>query len=145
MLWQGATAKDLYMGDIIQGSNSAGYLPVIYQFQSDTWTPTNTDARYPRLRSSSGYTGGNNYGTSDFWLVNTGYIRLKNLSVGYDFKTKLLKKVPWITKCNVALSGYNLLTFSSAGDFGMDPEIGNANLYAYPVSRVYAISLNLGF
>lgn len=144
MLWQGATANDLYMGNIIQG-NAGAYLPVIYKFQSDTWSPDNTNARYPRLRSGASYNGNNNYGSSDFWLVNTAYIRLKNLSIGYDLKNRLLKRTPWLTKCNVALSGYNLLTFSPANNFGIDPEIGNANLYTYPVSRVYSISLNIGF
>ena len=79
------------------------------------------------------------------YLQNAAYIRLKNLSVGYDFKNRLLKRTAWLTKCNLALSGYNLLTFSPSSKFGMDPEIGNGNLYTYPVSRVYSISINLGF
>ena len=145
MLWQVATQNDLFMGNMIQGDASSGYLPVIYKFQSDTWTPSNTDSRYPRLRSSKTYNGNNNYQQSDFWLVNAAYIHLKNLSVGYDFKNRLLKRTAWLTKCNLALSGYNLLTFSPASKFGMDPEIGNGNLYTYPVSRVYSISINLGF
>lgn len=146
MLWQGATAADFYMGNMLQGQGSAtGYQPVIYDFQTDVWTPDNTGARYPRLRSTPGYNGNNNYGNSDFWLVNTGYIRLKTLSIGYDFKSKLLKQVAWLSKCTVSLNGYNLLTFSGANKFDIDPEIGNTNLYTYPVSRVYSISFNLGF
>ena len=84
-------------------------------------------------------------GSSDFWLVNTGYIRLKSLNIGYDLKHKVLKRVPWITKCDVSLSGYNLLTFSESNKYDIDPEIGNTNLYTYPVSRVYSISFNIGF
>lgn len=146
MLWQGATPADLYMGDIIRGSNSSGgYPPVIYDFQTDVWTPDNTDARYPRLRSNSNYNGANNYGNSTFWLINTGYLRLKTLNIGYDFKNRLLKKVAWLTKANVSLNGYNLVTFSGANKFNIDPEVGDGNLYSYPISRVYAISFNLGF
>ena len=146
MLWQGATAADFYMGGMIQGTGSGnGYQPVIYDFQEDVWTPDNTGSRYPRLRSTPNYNGNNNYGNSDFWLVNTGYIRLKTLSIGYDFKSKLLKKVAWLSRCNISLSGYNLLTFSGANKFNIDPEIGDTNLYTYPVSRVYSISFNLGF
>lgn len=63
MLWQGATPADLYMGGMIQGSQSgSGYPPVIYDFQTDVWTPNNTGARYPRLRSTASYNGSNNYG-----------------------------------------------------------------------------------
>ena len=146
MLWQGATPADLYMGGMIQGSQSgSGYPPVIYDFQTDVWTPNNTGARYPRLRSTASYNGSNNYGSSDFWLINTGYLRLKTLSIGYDFKHKLLKRVAWMNKCNVSLNGYNLLTFSKANKFDIDPEIGDGNLYTYPVSRVYSISVNVGF
>lgn len=144
MLWQGATAKDFNFGDRLRG-NSTGYLAVIYDFQTDVWTPDNGSALFPRLRSTPGYNGSNNYETSDFWLVNTGYIRLKSLNIGYDLKHKVLKRVPWLTKCDVALSGYNLLTFSAANKFNIDPEIGNGNLFTYPVSRVYSISLNVGF
>lgn len=144
MLWQGATAYDIQMGDILRGGNSQ-YLPIIYEFQTDFWTPTSTDARYPRLHSSAGYNGSNNYTSSDFWLVNAAYLRLKNLSVGYDFKHKLLKNVSWLSKCTLSLAGYNLLTFSPAKKYGMDPEIGDGNMYTYPIARVYSVSLNLGF
>lgn len=143
MLWQGATSADFYMGNVIQGAGPIQ--PVVYDFQTDVWTPDNIDARYPRLRSNPGFNGSNNYGNSDFWLVNTGYIRLKTLSVGYDFKSKLLKRVAWLNKCTASLNGYNLLTFSGANKFDIDPEIGDGNLYTYPVSRVYSISLSLGF
>ncbi len=67
------------------------------------------------------------------------------MSIGYDFKHKLLKNVNWLSKCSVSLSGYNLLTFSPAKKWGLDPESGSANGYTYPVSRVYTISLNVGF
>lgn len=143
MLWQGATAYDIQMGNIIQGIGP--YLPVVYEFQTDFWTPDNRDARYPRLHSSTGYNGQNNYTSSDFWLVNAAYIRLKTLSFGYDFKEMLLKKVSWLSKCTVSLTGYNILTFSPAKKYGMDPEVGNGNLYNYPVSKSYSISINLGF
>lgn len=144
MLWQGATSYDIQMGDILRGGNSQ-YLPIIYEFQTDFWTPSNTDTPYPRLHSSAGYNGSNNYQTSDFWLINAAYLRLKNLSVGYDFKHKLLKNVSWLSKCTLSLAGYNLLTFSPAKKYGMDPEIGDGNMYTYPIARVYSVSLNLGF
>lgn len=144
MLWQGATSYDIEMGQILRGGNSQ-YLPIIYDFQTDYWKPGNTNARYPRLHSSAGINGSNNYQTSDFWLVNAAYLRLKTLSIGYDFKHKLLKNVSWLSKCSLSLAGYNLLTFSPAKKYGMDPEIGDGSLYTYPISRVYSISLNLGF
>lgn len=144
MLWQGATSYNILMGSILQGGNS-NYLPVIYEFQTDIWEPGNTDSRYPRQHSSAGFNGSNNFTSSDYWLIDAKYIRLKNASIGYDFKHKLLKKVSWLSKCSLSLAGYNLLTFSPAKKYGMDPEIGDGSLYTYPISRVYTINLNLGF
>ena len=144
MLWQGATNYNLYVDGILQGGNS-NYLPVIYKFQTDIWAPDNTNALYPRQHASAGFNGNNNFVGTDFWLVDAHYLRLKNLSVGYDFKRSLLRNVGWLTKCNLSLAGYNLLTFSPAKKWGFDPESGSGSGYTYPISRVYTVSLNIGF
>lgn len=144
MLWQGATNYNIYMGSMLMGGNS-NYLPVIYEYQTDIWAPDNTDALYPRQHVSSGMTGGNNFVGTNFWLVDAKYIRLKNLTVGYDFKHKLLKTTNWLSKCYLSVTGYNLLTFSPAKKWGFDPETGSDSGYSYPVSRVWTISLNIGF
>lgn len=144
MLWQGATNYNKYLDAILQGGNS-NYLPVIYKFQTDIWSPTNVDALYPRQHVSGSMTNNNNFVGTDFWLVDCHYIRLKNLTIGYDFKHKLLRKVEWLSKCNISLTGYNLLTFSPAKKWGLDPESPSSNGYDYPVSRVYTVSLNIGF
>lgn len=144
MLWQGATNYNIYVGTILMGGNS-NYLPVIYEFQTDIWAPDNTDSLYPRQHSAAGITNNNNFVGTDFWLVDAKYIRLKNLTVAYDFKHKLLKNLNWLSKCQLSFSGYNLLTFSPAKKWGFDPESGNGNGYSYPVSRTYTFSLNLGF
>lgn len=145
MLWQGATNYNIYIDSMLQGGNS-NKLPVIYEFQTDIWAPDNTDALYPRQHATAGFNGSNNFVGTNFWLVDAHYIRLKNMSVGYDFKHKLLKNVAWMTKCNLSLAGYNLLTFSPAKKWGFDPESGSdGNGYTYPISRVYTVSLNIGF
>lgn len=146
MLWQGATNYNYYIDGVLRGTGEGGYLPVIYDFQTDIWAPDNRDALYPRQHSSTGFNGGNNApSASSFWLVDAHYLRLKNMAVGYDFKHKLLKNVGWMSRCTLALSGNNLLTFSPAKKYGFDPESGRGDGYTYPISRVYTISLNIGF
>lgn len=144
MLWQGATNYNMYMDVSRMGGNN-NYNPVLYEFQTDVWAPDNTNSLYPRQHSSASFNGNNNFVGTDFWFVDAKYLRLKNLSIGYDLKSELLKNVSWMSKCTLSLSGYNLLTFSPAKKFGFDPEAGSANGYNYPVSRVYTISLNVGF
>ena len=145
MLWQGAGNYNIYMANHLQGGNAAGTLPVIYEFQTDIWSPDNTSSLYPRQHASAGFNGGNNFVGSDFWLVNARYIRLKTLAIGYDFKHQLLKNVSWLSRCALSLSGYNLLTFSPSLNYGFDPETGRGDGSTYPMSRVYTISLNIGF
>lgn len=144
ILFQGATSRDMYIEDMVRGMSTGGY-SMIYPYQLDYWMPDNTDAKYPRIAMNSSINGNNNYETSDFWLVNGRYIRLKSLQLGYDFRSVLLKDIKWIYKCQVVLSGQNLFTLSPATKYGFDPENGSTNNYDYPVQRVYAISLNLGF
>lgn len=137
-LVQGTGNRDLYPGDVLRGAGP-------YKFQSDYWTPDNRNASYPRLMSSSIYNGANNTVTSDFWIVNGRYIRLKSLQIGYDF-TRMLKNWSFISDCAIILSGQNLLTASeSLRRFKMDPEVGSNNNYDYPSERAYSLTIRIGF
>ncbi|MGQ7870736.1 TonB-dependent receptor [Sunxiuqinia sp. sy24] len=143
-LFQGATSRDMYLGDVLRGQSTGGYT-TFYDYQLDYWTPDNRDALYPRIAPNSSINGNNNYTTSDFWLVDGKYIRLKTLQVGYELKSKLLKRVDWISKLNLVLSGQNLFTISPATKFSLDPENGSTNNYDYPVQRTYSLSVNVEF
>lgn len=145
-LLQGSTRSNLYIG----GTNSmdtqhAGSTTTLYPYQKDTWTPTNTDAAYPKLTSNSNLNSKNNYLSSDFWLLDCGYLRVKDLQFGYDFKYSALKDIQWLSRLKVGISGQNLLTASKAKKYGMDPENINASGYGYPVSRTVALTVNVGF
>lgn len=145
LLMQGSGSFDMYIaGTAAIAGGQTGQLPVVYEYQTDFWRPDNTDAQYPRLMSSPGLNGNNNYVSSDFWLVNGRYLRLKDFSFGYDFK-RLLKDVNWLTKASLAFSGQNLFTISEALKYGLDPENASTEHYGYPNERIYAISLNVGF
>ena len=144
-LFQGETRFDMYLGSVLMMSDANTGSSPTYEFQTDYWTPENTDAKFPRLLSSTGNNGSNNTVGSDFWLINGGYLRMRDIQVGYDFKRILLKKTPWITRLNVALSGQNIFTISEATKYGIDPENGSANRYDYPNERVFAINFGIGF
>lgn len=145
VLFQGSSRFDMYIANTAaMAGGQTGELPVIYEYQTDFWRPDNTDARYPRLMSSPGLNGNNNYQSSDFWLINGAYLRMKDLSFGYDFK-RLLKKLTWVSKASLAFSGQNLFTISEALKYGLDPENSSTEHYGYPNERIYAISLSVGF
>ncbi|MBN8857525.1 MAG: TonB-dependent receptor [Sphingobacteriales bacterium] len=137
MLWQGSGSRSVYLGDRIQISQ-------IYPFQLDYWTPANQGAQFPRPVSVAS-NGSNNVATSDFWIVDGRYLRLKALQIGYDFKKSLLKNARFISDLRLILSGTNLLTFSPLNKYYMDAETGSTNNYDYPTQRVYSASINVGF
>lgn len=103
----------------------------------DTWTPENPNASYPRVKFSS--TSDNNRKESTFWIRDCDFLRLKALTIGYRFSSKMLKKAR-IQNLDIALQGGNLFTISSLKN-NMDPE----SLRGYPLQRTYGINLNFGF
>ena len=90
----------------------------------DRWTPENHNASYPRITKDSQI----NFSTSSFWLQDASYVRLKNISLGYNIPSVLTQKIG-IDKVKVYISGENLLTFS--GLEGIDPEAPASNRGAY--------------
>ena len=145
-LFQGSTRFDILIpGELGLKSGQQGKLPVVFEHQTDFWTPSNRNAQYPRLMATTGDNNNNNYESSDFWLLDGSYLRMKDFQFGYDFKYKLLKDVKWLSRCKVGISGQNIFTISKTTKYGLDPENGDAGGYAYPVERTLAFTLNLGF
>jgi len=142
-LFQGSTSFHLYGNNI--DSDRTGVMPIAFDYQTDYWTPDNRNAQYPRLTSNRQLNAANNYQTSDFWLIDGAYLRMKDFQFGYDFKYKLLKKVGWLSRCKVGISGQNLFTISEATKYGLDPENSDTGGYGYPIERTLAFTLNLGF
>ena len=128
------------------------------------WTEENNNpnALVPRLGSIA--SGG---GYSDFYLTNSNYIRLKNLSFGYTLPKEWVEKAG-IDNLRLYFAGTNLLTFDKLKDYGVDPEVTNAssginqnnqhqyiapmdvrpearNGYYYPQQRTLTFGLNLTF
>jgi len=104
----------------------------------DAWSPSNTDSDIPRINAQD---PNKNFSTNSDWFLESGnYLRLKNAMLGYTF-SHLPKKM----KLHVYLTGENLLTFTKYD--GMDPEVGGVGMDGgqYPVSRAYALGVNLTF
>ena len=109
---------------------------------NNTWTPgvyESQDALYPRATWANAV---QNYAGSDLWEKDAKYLRLKTISLSYDFINPTFKKIG-MNRFEVTLSGYNLLTFTPY-KWG-DPETRASNSPSYPLQRTYTISLNVGF
>lgn len=122
----------MYTRAFYGGGNSIKYLV------EEAWTPENTDAKYPRL---SAKVNGNNAWSSDWWVRDGSYLRLKNLQLSYTLPADVLKHK--MNQIKVYVAGTNLLTFS---DFKyIDPENPGINNGYYPQQRTFSLGLNLTF
>ncbi|WP_192820599.1 TonB-dependent receptor [Rufibacter sp. LB8] len=88
----------------------------------DRWRKPGDIATYPKLTTQPGAYGLSsewNYNT-DLWLYDASYMRLRNLTFGYNLPTGLLEKAK-VKNARIYFVGTNLLTFTKFP--GMDPEI----------------------
>ncbi|WP_158867889.1 TonB-dependent receptor [Maribellus comscasis] len=108
------------------------------------WTPENTVTDVPKAAA------GRVSRVSSRFVEDASFLRLKNISLAYDFSSSLLKKLK-INNARVYVSGQNLLTFTNYS--GVDPEVAykssNVNLGldydSYPSTTSYTIGINLEF
>ena len=112
---------------------------------SNRWTPENPNNEYYRTNGS----GPTDAGYSTRVVEDGSYLRLKTVSLGYNFTPKLLEKIKLKT-FRIYVSAQNLMTFT--GYQGYDPEVsrfGNSPLrpgfdYSiYPRSRTITFGANI--
>lgn len=115
------------------------------------WTPTNTDTEDPRIGVATNDQGlvDNARFSSDRWLENGSYVRLRNLQLGYSFGSNILGKIK-LSNLRVYISGQNLFTITEYS--GLDPDVqGNGILERgvdngnWPSNRIVSIGLNVEF
>jgi TonB-linked SusC/RagA family outer membrane protein len=128
-----------------------GWNKIYYTDQLDYYYPGNEDAKYPRADNDYGvWNGEMNRANSSLWRINKTYARLKNLSISYDLKYRLLKNCKFFTNASIALTATNLFTICPSLKYA-DPETGPINdtstvqTSSYPVTRTFSVSVNLGF
>ena len=140
-LFQGTGPRYVELSGLVKGGNT---MEMNYKYQLDFWTPENADAAYPRASSYQNINSSNNTQSSDFWIKNASYFRLKSLQFGYDFKNILLRNVNAISKLKLSVMGTNLFTISGVKDY-FDPEVVDGSGQGYPVQQTFSVALNVGF
>lgn len=104
------------------------------------WSIENPSSLYPRVNERSAYYwDGTAAGSNTYWMVNTNYIRLKNLEIGWTLPKAWLSQTKLISYARIYVNGVNLLTFSPCKD--IDPESTSSNATNYPQSKI----INVGF
>ena len=104
------------------------------------WTPENRYTDVPALKTVS-----NNWNSNSTRnLFNNSYLRMKNITLSYNFPQPLIKKIS-LNSLQLFVQADNLLTFSK--NQGLDPEQGITGLtyYRYPAMRSISGGLNVSF
>ena len=144
MMWQGVAGNKIaYVGKQMILADFEGNFNRSAEILN-AWSPTNTGSKIPRLSKND--PNGNFSTPSDWYIEDGSYIRLKNLTIGYDI-TSALRRLPHFadrnSSLNIYFSGENLLTITKYS--GMDPEVGGWDALMYPVSRVFAFGVKLTY
>ena len=105
------------------------------------------DPYFPKPYAQYFGQNGKNYRFStDHFLQNGAFLRLKNIRIGYTLPSSLTQKV-FIQSAKLYVSGENLLTFTKMMFY--DPEAFGGRWYgvgdAYPLSKTLSIGLNINF
>lgn len=117
-----------------------GHIPKI--LDGEYWSVYNSEqenlnATYPRLSRNS---EANNFAMSDFWMINGGYFRLKNISIGYSLPTAISQR----------LGMQNIRIYGNASDLftidnyprGWDPEVAASG---YPITSSFLMGVSVQF
>lgn len=110
----------------------ASYNRNILKFVADDyWSASNQNpnAAYPRLTR---YENNHNSQSSDFWLRDGSFLKLKNAEIGFSHKNM-----------RFYINGTNLLTFSKFDHW--DPEMGGGKGLSYPTQRVFNVGFQMTF
>ena len=142
VLWTGADHVSRTLNGYFRDQFGSTNTSALTQWVADnSWTTDNPDAILPRISFTNRV---HNNHDSQAWMINSRYIRLKNVEVGYTFnKPKLM---PFFNYIRLFASGQNLLTFSTFD--GNDPEAPGSGLdfgVRYPMTRVVNMGVQVNF
>lgn len=118
----------------------------------DAWTPQNTDTDIPRLTVRD---QANNRRSSDFYVEDGSYIRVKSIQLGYTLPATVSQAIS-LNRARIYISGQNVFTITDYT--GFDPEIGRGGIFsntsifnggvdrtAYPQAKTWFAGIQLSF
>lgn len=107
----------------------------------NAWKNPGDITDFPRLQ----YANSNLYATSDYFLISSNYLNVRNVTLSYDFPKQLLEK--WqMGQLSVFLTGENVYAFTARK--GMNPMFnfsGTTDGQAYSPSRSLILGFSLQF
>ena len=132
---------------IYNGQKQYAYSTKRHRDLVNSWTDNNPTSNIPTPRSNIEHP--NVQTSSDYFLEDGSFLRLRNIILGYSLKTILLDKIG-IEKLRLFINAQNPITWTKYS--GFDPEVGSSNPFeggldrgSYPVSSTYSAGISIIF
>jgi TonB-linked SusC/RagA family outer membrane protein len=141
LFFQGTGRSNYYLGSADRGVRRPFADGKARTDHYNAWTTDNPNpnAPYPRLRSSN---FAMNYVTSDFWVINSSYVKLKSIDLGYTIKPDWIHKAG-LESLRLYANFYNVWVIFSKASKDFDPEA--QKFTAYPQQFISTIGLIANF
>lgn len=112
---------------------------------NNVWSPETPNGRYPSYTNNSTINN-YNYLPSDWTIENGAYLRLKNVTLGYNLPKSIFTDNSLISACRVYVAGIDLWEKTYIHD-GWDPEATRdvSGVQRYPFVRTVTFGLNVTF
>lgn len=139
-VFQGVTGNDIFDASRRTDITSSN-LP---RWMLNRWTGEGSTNKLPRYTANDQVNWSK---SSDLYLCDGSYFRLKNITLGYTLPAQLTKKV-FVQSFRVFVMAENLFTVTKYD--GFDPEVTNGSSLGvdrgvYPQSKTWTIGCNLNF
>lgn len=158
--FQGIGKRDFWPGaesGIFWGFYNRWNQPVYDHINNNYWTPTHTDAYFPRPRAYDALSDTRQLGVVQTrYLQNAAYLRLKNVTLSYTLPVHWTESIK-MSNARIFFSGQNLFEWTKLSK-AFDPEgtgdevdgvasnpAVNGNGFVYPIQRTYTFGLEVNF
>ncbi len=111
----------------------------------NTWSVDNPNAYYAPYTTDANIVN-YNYQANSLTAQDGRYIRLKNLTIGYNLPAQVLKKIGFVNAARIYFTGEDLWESTKISD-GWDPEAKRnaSGTQRYPFTRNFTFGMNLTF
>jgi hypothetical protein len=141
IFFQGTYGNDLFnLSSVTYAYDFVSGLNMISEVLENSWTPANTNAKYPIISRNT------SVNVSNRFIEDGTYLRLKNIQLAYNFPVQRLG-INMVQSIQVYASGQNLLTLTKYS--GWDPEVNSSGMgidnKTYPMSKSVTLGIRVKF
>lgn len=135
----GAARRNVNLNGFGWSSNNDNFT----EYMKNAWTPdkfaSGENIVYPRLGRES-----SNFVTSDYWVKDGSYLRLRNIELGFTLPEEVAAKIS-ASSIRFYVNGLNMMTWDKLPNDDFDPESVNNTTTGYPILKALNFGVSVKF